>query len=148
MDQIEVARSVREHLEEKGYTVSLSTVKSRAATELLAIRDKDVFLIETVGETPTADDKNIVLAIGELAKRMKERGFWNHYGIATPRTYFRLLKNFEVGGLQALKLHIFLVDSIYASTHLDPANVVELVTQLKAGKIVNPDLIGIDSGLV
>jgi len=50
-------------------------------------------------------DKGIVYALGKLVERMTEKGFWIHYSIVMPKSYYELLKDFEVGGFQTLKLH-------------------------------------------
>jgi hypothetical protein len=55
--------------------------------------------------------------------------------------YFLYL--YEVAGFETLKIHVFLVESFNLLTHLDPKETIELIQQLKAGNIVNPDLIGI-----
>ena len=78
---------------------------------------------------------------------MKEQGFWIHYGIAMPKSYFKMLKDFEVSGFQTLTLHVFLVESSYLLTHLDPKETMELIQQLKANHIVNPTPWGIDYGI-
>jgi hypothetical protein len=143
-DRNDVVLSVTEALRNQGYEVSHSRGKYGVTIELLAKRDKDTFFIEAIGETPSRGGQNLVFAIGKLIMRMKEQGFWFHYGVAMPRNYFKLLKNFEVSGLESLKIHVFLVTSTYLSpNHLDPKETVELIQQLKAGNIINPDLIDI-----
>ncbi len=69
------------------------------------------------------------------------------FGIAMPKSYFKLLKDFEVSGIQTLKLHVFLVESSYLLTHLDPKETIELIQQLKANRIVNPTPWGVDYGI-
>ena len=133
--------SVREHLENKGYAVSHSHDEYGVSEEIQAIKDKDMFFIEAIGESSRGND--VVYALGKLVKRMKQQGFWFHYAVAMPRGYFKLLKNFEVSGLETLKIHFFLVRSFYELSHLDYKETIELIQQLKAGNIINPDLIDI-----
>ncbi len=148
MLKTEVALSVRQHLEREGYKVSFTQERQRICVDIYAKKDKDTFFIEAIGESSQPDTHNIIFAIGKLIMRMKEQGFWIHYAIAIPRSYFKFLKDFEVGGFQALKIHVFIVQNFYSLTHLDPQDAVDLIQQLKSGQIVNPDLIGIDHGLV
>jgi hypothetical protein len=140
INRMEVVNSVRKHLENQGYTVSHSLDKYGISVEMLAKRDKDTFLIEAIGED-SGGGRGIVYALGKLVQRMTELGFWIHYSVAMPKSYYKLLKDFEVGGFQTLKLHLFLVNSLYMLIHLDPKEIVEMIQQLKAGQIVNPDLI-------
>ena len=142
IDRNDVALSVRQHLENKGYEVSHSEGKYGVTIEIFAKKDKDTFLIEAIGESPRKDG-DIVFALGKLLRKMKEQGFWIHYSIAIPRGYFKLLKDFEVGGFETLKIRVFLVESFYELTHLDPTQTNILIRHLKAGDIVNPDLIDV-----
>jgi hypothetical protein len=141
-DLNDVVSSVREHLENKGYDVSHSRDEYGISEEILAKRDKDMFFIEAIGES-SQNGSDVIFAIGKLVKRMKEQRFWFHYAIAMPRSYFKMLKNFEVSGFEALKIHFFLVRSFYELTHLDYKETIELIQQLRAGNIINPDLIDI-----
>jgi len=136
-----VVNSVRQHLENQGYTVSHSVGEYGVSVEILAKRDKDTFLIDAIGETSARPGPSIVFALGKLVKRMKEQGFWIHYGVAMPKNYYKLLKSFEADAFQMLKIHLFLVDSLYTLTHLDPTETTKMIQLLKAGQIVNPDLI-------
>ncbi len=148
IDQMDVVNSVREHLEKQGYTFSYSPGRYRVSVEISAYKGKEKFIVEAIGESSRSGEQGLIFALGKIVKRMKEQGFWTYYGVAVPKSYFKLLKNFEVAGFRALNLHVFLVDSFYSLTHLSPADAIELITQLQAGKIVNPNAVGIDSGLI
>ncbi len=144
----EVADSVRKHFETEGYQVSLSPGRHRICVDMYAKKDKDTFFVEAIGESAQPDNENIIFALGKLVMRMKEQGFWVHYGLAIPRSYFKFLRDFEAGGFQTLKIHLFLVENFYTLTHLGPQDAVELIQKLKADQPVNPELIGIDHGLI
>ncbi len=73
LTKTDVIASVREQLENKGYTVSYSVGKYGLSAEILAKRDKDTFLIEAIEETSSQSGQNIVFAIGKIVKRMKEQ---------------------------------------------------------------------------
>ncbi len=141
LNEAEVTVSVRQHLENKGYSVSHSLGQFGISQEIFATRDKDTFLIEAIGETSESGEENIIFALGKIVKRMKTQDFWVNYGIAMPRRYFKLLKDFEIFGFKTLNLHVFLVESIPYLIHLTPKETTDLMQQLKEGKIVNPDSI-------
>lgn len=144
---MEVVTSVKDHLENKGYTVTTSPGPYGLGEELLAVKDKDKFFIEAIGETAHKKGPSIVYAIGKIIKRMNEQGFWVHYGIAIPKNYYAVLKDFEPSGFEVLKLHLFLVENFYELVHLDPKETVELIQQLKAGRIVHLTAWGVEYGL-
>ncbi len=144
----EVVLSVKKHLEAQGYEVTTSPGRHKICVDMYAKRDKDTFLIEAIGESAQSDNESIIFALGKLVMRMKEQGFWIHYGIAIPRSYFKFLKDFETEGFQTLKIHVFIVANFYTLTHLSPQDVVELIQKLKADQPVNPELTGIDHSLI
>lgn len=133
-----------ENLEGKGYKVTYVQGKNASSAEITATRERDNFIIEAIWETEHPTDKNLIFAIGKLIKRMKQRGFWYHYGIAMPKQYFRFLREFEVEGFELLDLHLFLVESFYTLTELDPKEGVELIRELKEGNISRLNLWGIN----
>lgn len=139
-DLNDVIQSVREHLERKGYKVTHSTSKYGTSEEMVAKKDQDTFFIEAIGKS-SHNGVDIAFAIGRLVERMKQQGVWFHYAVAMPRDYFGLLKDFEVSGIDTLKIHFFFTANIYTLTHLDPKEVIELIKQLKAGNPVNPELV-------
>ncbi len=143
----EIVTSVKDHLENKGYIVSQFEKKYGIGIELLATKGKDTFSIEAIGEASNKNDKNIIFAIGNIVKKMKQQGFWIHYGIAIPKNYYNLLKDFEIEGIKMLTLHIFLVENFYSLIHLEPNQTIELIQLLKAGNIVRLTPWGIENGL-
>jgi hypothetical protein len=145
MNQTQVIQCVKEHLEREGYSVSASPDGYGAGVDIRAKRNTETFLIEVVGETPTRKNRqDIIIAIGEIVTRMKWRGTKIHYGIAVPENYVKFLKNFEVGGIQVLGLHLFIVKTWGLLYHLETRKIIELVQQLKAGKTVYPSLMDVD----
>ncbi len=145
MNQAEVIQCVKEHLERKGYSVSASPDGYGIGVDIHANRNTETFLIEVVGETATRrHGQDIIIAIGEIVKRMKERGTKIHYGIAIPESYVKFLRNFEVSGIQVLELHLFIVENFGLLYHLDTQRTIELIQQLKEGKTVYPSLMDID----
>lgn len=146
MNQTRVIQCVKEHLEREGYSVSASLDGYGPGVDIDANRNTEKFLIEVVGETRTRNrsGQDINIVIGEIVKRMKERGPKIHYGIAIPKSHMRFLKNFEVGGIQILELHLFIVETFGLLYHLDTPKIIELVQQLKAGKTVYPSLMDIN----
>jgi len=148
MFKTEVAESVRKHLEAEGYEVSVAPGRHSICIDISARRDKDTFFIEALGEKAQPDNQNVIFALGKLIMRMKEQGFWIHYGIAIPRSYLKFLKEFEVSGFEVLKIHVFLVENFYTLTHLDPQETVKLILQLKSGEPVNLEKIEFDQDLI
>jgi len=126
MNQAQVIQCVKEHLERKGYSVSASPDGYGVGVDIDANRNTEKFLIEVVGETRTRNrsGQDINIAIGEIVKRMKERGPQIHYGIAIPESHVRFLKNFEVGGIQVLELHLFIVVTFGLAYHLDASKII------------------------
>jgi hypothetical protein len=146
MNQAEVIQCVKERLEREGYDVSASPDGYGPGVDIYANKNTEKFLIEVVGETPTRSrsGQDINIAIGEIVKRMKERGSKVHYGIAIPESYVKFLRNFEVGGIQVLQLHLFIGVAFGLSYHLDTQRTIELIQKLKAGEAVYLSLMDID----
>lgn len=146
IDRNDAALSVRQHLENKGYEASHSEDEYGVAIEIIAKRDKEMFIVEAIGES-SHKDGDIVFALCKLLRKMNEQGFWIHYGIAMPRSYLRnylkLLKDFEVVSFETQKIHVFLFERLYELTHLDPTKTIHLIQHLKAGDTINPALIDI-----
>ncbi|MCW4029616.1 MAG: hypothetical protein NWE92_08220 [Candidatus Bathyarchaeota archaeon] len=137
---VDVVRSVRDYFEFQGYTVSTQLGPSGKSEEITATKDKDSYIIEAVGDSATAQlasDGNVVYAVGKIVKRMKEKGFWIHYGIAMPKSDYKLLRDFEIEGFETLGLHLFLVENLFSLLHLHPQEAVQLLEQLKDIGIVN-----------
>lgn len=141
MNQTQVIHYVKEYLVKRGYHVSASPDGYGAGVDIDAKRDDEEFLIEAVGETRTRrTSQDIIIAIGETIKRMKEKRSKVHYGIAVPKSHLKYLKDFEVGGIQVMKLHLFVVETISEPFgwvyHLDTSKTIELVQHIKTGKTV------------
>lgn len=137
---VDVVRSVRDYFEFQGYTVSTQIGPSGKSEEITATKDRDSYIIEAVGEpntSPIAGDGDVVFAVGKIVKRMKEKGFWIHYGIAMPKSDYKLLKDFEIEGFETLGLHLFLVENVFSLIHLHPQEALQLLGQLKDIGIVN-----------
>ncbi len=139
ISRAEVVMSVSEHFENKAYSVSTTPGKYGVSMDISTKRDKDTFLIEAIGETARPTDQNIIFAIGKIVKRMKEQNAWANYGIAIPKSYVKFMKDFEIGGIQLLNLHLFSVDSFYSLTHLDPQEAIVFIQQLKSGHIIQSE---------
>lgn len=107
--------------------------------DIFAMRNHDELVIEAVGETQTRSrsGQDIIISLGTIVKRIKEGAAETRYGIAIPESFMRFLKEFEVGGLQALKLHLFLVQESGLACHLDSQRTVELVQRLRAREHVS-----------
>jgi hypothetical protein len=144
LSQSDIVESVKEHLKNKGYTVFYVVGKNAVSVEMSATKDRDHFVIEAIWENERPSDKSIIFAIGKLIKRMKERGFWFHYAIAMPKSYFRFLGEFEAVGFELLSIHLFLVESVYTLTVLDPKETLELINELKAGHVSTLNMWGIN----
>ena len=135
----DVANCVKEHLERAGYSVT-TVNKYEIGVTINAIKDKESFIVEAVGENESSDpprEKEILYIIGEIVRRMKKRGMWNFYGIAIPKSYLKLLKDFEVDGVQLLDFHLFVIENSWSLYHLDSKATIELIQNLKAGKPEN-----------
>lgn len=144
LTQGDLATSLRDHLENKGYKVSTSKDSYSQSLEVTAIKNREILIIEGVWETLLPAEEVITYAIGKLVKRMKKPDPWIDYGLAIPKGYFKVLKDYEVGGLENLKLHLFLVENIYTLTHLNPKVTLELVRHLKAGNLSTLHIWGIN----
>jgi hypothetical protein len=132
----DVVDCVREHLERAGYTVT-TLDNDGIGVSLNAVKNKENFMVEAVGDSESSvssREKEILYAIGELVRKMKERGIWTFYGIAIPKSYFKLLKNFETSGIQLLDFHFFIVENFWSLYHLDSKATIKLIQDLKAGK--------------
>lgn len=140
LDLDDVISSVKDHLINKGYEVSDKPDKNGITAEILATKGKDMFVIEAIADSSNFS-VNIIYAFGKLLKRMKEPGFWAHYAVAMPRNRYKELAEFEEGGFEALKIHIFLVLSFMNLTHLDPKETTDLLRGLKNGQNINPDFL-------
>jgi hypothetical protein len=151
MNQAQVIQCVRDYLVKKGYSVSGSPDGYGVGVDIVANKNGEKFLIEVVGETPTRNrsGQDLIIAIGEIVKRMKQKEPKVNYGIALPKSHMKFLKNFEVGGIQILGLHLFIVETFVAEPfglpyHLDTPKTIELVQRLKTGKAVYLSLTDID----
>ena len=144
LTQGDLATSLRDHLENKGYKVSASKDKYSQSLEVTAIKNREILIIEGIWETLLPAEQSINYAMGKLVKRMKEPDPWIDYGLAMPKNYFKVLREFEVGGLEILKLHLFLVENIYTLTHLNSKETLELVRHLKANNLSTLHIWGIN----
>lgn len=140
LDKHDIVLSVRAYLADRGYAVSYADGMYGITEELVAKKGEDTFFVEAINWS-SRKDADIVFALGKLVKRMSDVGFWFNYGLAMPKEYYHFLKDFEVAGFDFLKVNVFLVDDYLSVKHLDPKHTVELMRNLKAGQIVNPDLI-------
>ncbi len=137
LDLSDVVACVKEHLERAGYNVT--TINHYGiGVSITGIKDKEIFIVEAVGESEqdsnNTSEKQILSAIGEVVRRMKRREMWTFYGIAIPKGYLKILKDFEVGGIKLLDFHFFIVETLWSLYHLDLKATVELIQNLKAGK--------------
>ena len=82
IERTDVVMVVREHFENKGYSVS--TVSGKYM-DIPAKKDKDTFFIEAIGQTSRLTDQNIIFALGKTVKRIMAQSAWIHYGIAIPK---------------------------------------------------------------
>lgn len=130
---------MRNFLADNGYDVSYADGIYGITEELTAKKGEDTFTVEAINPTPRKE-ADIIFALGKIVKRMDRVGILNDYGLAMPREYFKFLVDFEAAGFDELKIHLFLVDDYLALKHLDPMETVELISNLRAGQIVNPDL--------
>jgi hypothetical protein len=139
LDKHDIVLSVRTFLVDNGYDVSYADGIYGITEELSAKKGEDNFIVEAINPTPRKD-ADIVFALGKIIKRMGSVGIQYNYGIAMPHEYFRYLKDFEAAGFEALKIHLFLVDDYLSLKYIDPSRAAELICNLRAGQIVNPDL--------
>ena len=134
----EVVDCVKNHLEIAGYNVTTLTNKFGIVMDIKAIKNKENFIIIAVGKNKeslgTMQSKEILFAIGEIVRKMKKRDVWTFYGIAIPKSYFKLLKDFEIDGIQRLDFHFFIVENVWSLYHLDSRATIELIQNLKAGR--------------
>ena len=144
LTQGDLSTSLRDHLESKGYQVSIVEDRYNQSLEVTAVKNRENLIIEGVWETSLPPEESVIYAIGKMVKRMKEPDPWIDYGLAIPKSYFKVLRNFEVGGLEKLKLHLFLVENIYTLTHLNSKTTRELVNHLKAGNLSTMHIWGIN----
>ena len=135
---LEVVDSIKNHFETAGYNVSTFPDKFEVGLNLKALKNKEKFLIFAVGENEDNLDiprlKEILFAIGEVLRKMEKRDLWTFYGIAIPKNYLRLLKDFEVAGIELLNFHLLIIENIWSLYHLDTKATIELIQNLKTGK--------------
>lgn len=144
LTQGDLATSLRDHLEHKGYQVSISKDNYAESLEVTAVKDRESLIIEGIWETLLPAEQTITYAIGKIVKRMNKPDPWVDYGLAIPKSYFKALKNFEAGGLENLKLHLFIVENIYTLTHLNSKTTLELVKHLKENNLSTMPIWGIN----
>ncbi|MGD6806021.1 MAG: hypothetical protein ACQCN4_03585 [Candidatus Bathyarchaeia archaeon] len=128
----------------KGYKVSVMEDKNGQSVELTAHKDRETFFIEGIWETNRPIKQSIQYALSKAAKKMEIHGPWIDHGIAMPKGFFKELKEFETAYFESLKLHLFLVESFYALTHLDAKLTVQLIEHLKANNVSTMNLWGIN----
>jgi len=101
--------------------------KNEIGVSINVIKEKENFMVEAIGEdgenSSFIQEKKILCAIGEIV-----------HGIAIPKSYFKLLKDFDIGGIQLLDFHFFIVENWWSLYHLDSKATIELIQDLKAGK--------------
>ena len=112
--------------------------KNEIGVSINVIKEKENFMVEAIGEngenSSFIQEKKILCAIGEIVRKMKNLGLSTFYGIAIPKSYFKLLKDFDIGGIQLLDFHFFIVENWWSLYHLDSKATIELIQDLKAGK--------------
>ncbi len=143
LKEFDITSSIKEHLQNKGYSVSVSENNTLSA-EIIAKKGKETFVIEGIWETKRPSTEAITYALGKIVKRMEKRGPWFDYGVAIPKIYFKELKNFESTGFETLNLHLFLVESFTVLTHLNPKGTLELIHHLKEGDVSSLHIWGIN----
>ncbi len=135
---LEVVDSVKNHFETAKYSVATFSDKFEVGLNVKATKNKEKFLIFAVGEKEDISDiirlKELLFAIGEVLRKMEKRDLWTFYGIAIPKSYFRLLKDFEVAGIELLNFHLLIVENIWSLYHLDTKATIELIQDLKMDK--------------
>ena len=131
---VDVVNCVKEHLERAGFNVTTSHQNS-IGTAITAKKDIETYIVEAIGEkekdSSPAQEQELLCAIGEIVRRMKKQEIRTVYGIAMPESYFKLLKDFEVGGIQLLDFQIFFVENFWSLYHLDSKTTIELIQDLK-----------------
>ena len=134
----EVVDCVRNHLEIAGYNITTLADKFGIGVNINATKNKEIFIIVAVGKNResfgTMQSKEILFAIGEIVRKMKKRDVWTFYGIAIPKSYFELLKYFEIDGIQRLDFHLFIIENVWSLYHLDSRATIELIQNLKADR--------------
>ncbi len=134
----EVVDCVKNHLEIAGYNVTTLADKFGIGVNINATKNKENFAIVAVGKNKessiTIQSKEILFAIGEIVRKMKKLDIWSFYGIAIPKSYFKLLTDFEIYGVQRLDFHLFIVENVWSLYHLDSRATIELIQNLKADK--------------
>ena len=146
MNQTEIIQKVKEHLEKNGYEVYASSNGHGKGPDIFAMKGDETFLIEAVGETRSRrrSSQDILISIGEVVKRMEKEPTKIRYGIAMPESFTRFLKDFEFGGFQALKLHLFIINEWGSVYHLDSQKTIEFLGKLRAGEEVYLPLMDVD----
>lgn len=139
---------VKGHMERAGYQVSIIANKFGIGVNIEATKEREKFFITVIGEKKEASEtvqaKELLFAIGETVSKMKEPNAWTFYAIAIPKNYLNSLKEWEVGGIQLIDFHFFIVESIFSLYHLDSKSVIELIQSLKTGVPENLLLLDID----
>jgi hypothetical protein len=134
----EVVDCVKNHLEIAGYNITTLANKFGIGVDIQAIKNKENFIIIALGKNKessiTIQSKEILFAIGEIVRKMKKHDMWTFYGIAIPKSYFKLLKDFEIDGIHRLDFHLFIVENVWSLYHLDSRATIKLIQNLKAGK--------------
>ncbi len=144
LTQGDTLSSLQDHLENKGYKVYHDIDPNGLTLEVTAVRGRETFIIECIWENYLTPQQSITYALGKIVKRMKRRDPWTDYGLAMPKTYFKILRNFEDGGFEALKLHLLLVENVYQLIHLNAKVTLELIGHLKTDNLSTMHIWGIN----
>jgi len=145
VEQAKVIQCVKERLERMGYKVDALPDGYGAGVDIFARKNGEKFFVEAAGESQTRrGDQDILICIGEIVKRIEERGFEIHYGIAIPESLSQFIRNLGIGGLQALELYLFIVYEYGLVYCLNPQKTVEYVRRLRAGEPIYISLMDVD----
>lgn len=128
MDEKEVVMYMHEYFRSNGWKArNISQSKEHFEIDIQAEKEGVKYIIQTKGDMPSQESFQIQYAIGQVVAEMRETGPNICYAMALPIRVAEKLWKFGIEGINALQLHLFIVESAYLVWHLNPINVIEYI---------------------
>lgn len=133
MEETEVVQAIRSFFESKNWEVICSAHRYESPFEIDIVAEKEgnKYLIQAKGDRVRQEYYQIQYALGQTVAVMHEENTQIHYALALTETVSRDLWKFQVAGLRALNLHVFIVTDYSAVYHLAPEALLEYIKRLR-----------------
>jgi hypothetical protein len=108
MKEEEVILYVKSFFEKQNYRVQKEAPIHVYRVDILAEKGDEKYLVECKSDEYLRSHE-IHVMIGQLVSKMHQVGSQQHYGLAMPFSLSTYLREFGIGGINALRLHLFVV---------------------------------------